>query len=240
MLYFFINDTRRPSDSIEYIMKSYLIISLAIIYYQAFVAASNKVKKVPLTVDIYYNLESERGKDFFKQQFLRHYNQIKDHTKIKFIPYIKPLGENDTAKRDSKFPCPPGYPDCSEGEFHACAINSINLFIQEANQPLLTGILINCAMASEFTINVLYKCADVVVLSDDLVNGIGFCMTSGLGKKLITDFNNQMEAVNSTIVLNPLVVLNGVYSRENHLKARFRFFNLICDNLPLQNRPSKC
>ncbi|XP_066581806.1 uncharacterized protein [Prorops nasuta] len=216
-------------------MKLYLIVVLGIIYCPSFLSASDVAEIPLLNIDIYYDVLSKRSRDFFKDQFLTSFNDVKDYVKINFIPYQQYL---NASKIESS--CPDVKVGCFVGEFHACVADQVDLHWNRDSQVLITANLFDCAMRSKLTADQFYKCTYSAGMDRGITKGIKNCVELGLGKTTLGRFHDKMVAVNATIVNNPTIVVNGVYSRDNHRIGRSNFFKMICDNLHPSRRPQKC
>ncbi|XP_066581807.1 gamma-interferon-inducible lysosomal thiol reductase-like [Prorops nasuta] len=216
-------------------MKWKLIVPLGIICCQAFLLASNELNNTRLNVDIYYDVRNYRSRDFFKYQFLKSYEDVKDYIKVTLIPYHYTMIASNSA-----FSCPNEHPGCFDGEFHACAADQLDPEDYNTYKVLTTVNLFYCALSIKVSDISFYKCAEIVGMDKGIIKDIGQCVEWGAGYMLITKYNLKMRALKTTIVFTPTVVINGVYTRANHIMGRNNFFKLICTNLRPYHRPDKC
>ncbi|XP_066581294.1 GILT-like protein 1 [Prorops nasuta] len=221
-------------------MKCCLILVLAAISCQAFLAAGVEVKKSPVTVDVYYESLCGDSMNFIKRQLTPSYPKLKDYVKVNFIPYGKATHTKDQETGPWVFSCQHGSEECHGNKAQACAINEIQSLENPVDQQRLAVELVGCAMSSRYPPTAIPQCAQTVGLNQEAQKRITQCLDGPQGDDLLAKYGDRTRELQPQISFVPTVVINGEYSRENQNAALRNFFSLICKNLPQDGRPSDC
>ncbi|KAF7266912.1 GILT-like protein 1 [Rhynchophorus ferrugineus] len=188
---------------------------------------------IALHVSIYYAALCSDSVDFITQQLYPHYEELKDHLTIDFIPYGKTMHGYNARIQKYIFNCQHGVLECNANTYQACAL-------AQANDQDSKVKFVNCVMSARnpAKISAIKKCVIDRGLDFDKVQT---CTKSSEGEQLQVINGNKTWTLEPNIYEVPTVILNG----DNHIngntqaRALADFTALVCSNLE-EPKPEVC
>ncbi|XP_011311095.1 gamma-interferon-inducible lysosomal thiol reductase-like [Fopius arisanus] len=205
-------------------------------------SGSDVCKSSPcIGVDVYYVSLCPYSAKFIKDQLMPSYPDLKNYLDVKFIPYGKAKYKMNGSNK-YEFECQHGPNECIANKAQICGYEAIlnsNKTFEDKKSSAVE--LVGCAMSSANPVTAVPGCAKSMGLSAEIRKNMTDCMNSEMGDRLLAAYGDKTYALTPTVQATgiPAVVIDHVYSPENHNAAIDNFKNLICNRIS-EGKPTIC